>query len=1057
MTSFFVLRAPLLSLDGLAGWAAAPPVPPSATPADVQQHLVSHTAYLRESYRALLADPVVREAIFVASPDLDTALESWLREPDTPRSRDVERALTRYLTRMASRPTPFGLFGSVAAGHAADTTSLAVAPHAECRRHTRLDIDYLNQVVEALIADPAIRPSLRYRPADTVCRIAGSWRYVETRVKDKARSHHLVSIEDNHAVSTALERAVSGATEAELAAAVRARGVREAEAFAAALVDSRVLQPDLACPVTGDAPADALARRLASIPGTEVIATALTDATEALRAIDAGPLAAGAAAYHAIAKRLGRLPAKVELARLFQVDAVRPPGATLSSRTLGLLRQGGELLLDLCPGGPDDEELERLRRVWAERFDEREVPLLEAIDADSGVGPALGTGARGSSALLDGLTFPETSAPTVPWGARQTHLLSLIVRAAASGSMEVELGDDDLRLLRAPAPVARGDAFAVHATLIGDRGVPWRVLVHTTIDPPVARHIGRFCHLDPAIADGVRGIIAAEEALEPDAVHAEIVHLPDGRAGNVILRPVLRTHEIPAMGASGAEPGRQISLSDLTVQLVGERFVLRSRRLARRVVPRMTTAHNFAGWGVGAYRFLCLVQADGQRGSAYWSWGPLAASPFLPRVRVGDVVLSRARWQLSKADIRSLQQPDMAGRWMAMRQQREAWRLPRWVVLGDGDNELVVDLDNALAVDSLVQLLKERDAATLLEWYPGAQEAVALGPGGSYAHELIVPFVPSRRESGDATAGPRGPAPRTRTSEAQRSFSPGSEWVFAKVYGGTATADRLLLQVVGPTGRALEEKGAIDRWFFIRYADPGEHIRWRLHVAPDGSVARVRRTVERALAAAVGQQLAWRVSFDTYEREVERYGGPEGVQLAEQWFHADSAAALDVLQAVEDDGDLHARWQATLLGIDRLLGDLGLDLAAKARLVHEARGRFGAEFRVDAAFRRSLADRLRPVARALEALLVDGPPSGTVLALADAAFARRRQRSRRAVATLRRLDGRGRLQAQLPSQAASYMHMMVNRLVRSEARMHELVLYDFLAQTYARQLARART
>ena len=38
--------------------------------------------------------------------------------------------------------------------------------------------------------------------------------------------------------------------------------------------------------------------------------------------------------------------------------------------------------------------------------------------------------------------------------------------------------------------------------------------------------------------------------------------------------------------------------------------------------------------------------------------------------------------------------------------------------------------------------------------------------------------------------------------------------------------------------------------------------------------------------------LLWRVQLDTYEREMERYGGEAGIGLAERVFHADSYAEL---------------------------------------------------------------------------------------------------------------------------------------------------------------------
>src|SRR5205807_7013034 len=110
---------------------------------------------------------------------------------------------------------------------------------------------------------------------------------------------------------------------------------------------------------------------------------------------------------------------------------------------------------------------------------------------------------------------------------------------------------------------------------------------------------GRFCHAGDQLCQLVRAHLAAEEAVHPDRVFAEVVHLPEGRVGNILSRPVLRSYEIPYLGRSGAPPSRQLSLSDLLVSVQGERIVLRSRRLGREVIPRLTTAPNHAGRGLG--------------------------------------------------------------------------------------------------------------------------------------------------------------------------------------------------------------------------------------------------------------------------------------------------------------------------------------------------------------------------------------------------------------------------------------------------------------------------
>ena len=161
------------------------------------------------------------------------------------------------------------------------------------------------------------------------------------------------------------------------------------------------------------------------------------------------------------------------------------------------------------------------------------------------------------------------------------------------------------------------------------------MLLHDVGGPSGANLLGRFCHGDPDLHANVAEHLREEEALDPDALFAEVVHLPEGRLGNVLLRPLLRRGEIPYLGRSGSPADQQIPVTDLTLRLVDDRFVLRSRRLGRRIVPRLTTAHNFRGRALNIYRLLGLLQSEGRLPGCTWDWGALAALPFLPRVTCG--------------------------------------------------------------------------------------------------------------------------------------------------------------------------------------------------------------------------------------------------------------------------------------------------------------------------------------------------------------------------------------------------------------------------------------
>jgi thiopeptide-type bacteriocin biosynthesis protein len=198
------------------------------------------------------------------------------------------------------------------------------------------------------------------------------------------------------------------------------------------------------------------------------------------------------------------------------------------------------------------------------------------------------------------------------------------------------------------------------------------------------------------------------------------------------------------------------------------------------------------------------------------------------------------------------------------------------------------------------------------------------------------------------------------------------------------------------------------------------------------------------------------VQLDTYEREVERYGGPEGIALAEALFHMDSEAVLTLLQVLEGDEGADMRWRLALVGMDRLLDDLGLPLASKAAVVGRARADLGAEFHVDRRFEEQLSARYRQEFRALEALLEASPQIPPALRPGLAALGRRSERLRQVAEALRHAEQEGRLTASLEHLAGSFLHMQANRLLQVDQRAQELILYDFLSRLYRSRQARMR-
>ena len=57
---------------------------------------------------------------------------------------------------------------------------------------------------------------------------------------------------------------------------------------------------------------------------------------------------------------------------------------------------------------------------------------------------------------------------------------------------------------------------------------------------------------------------------------------------------------------------------------------------------------------------------------------------------------------------------------------------------------------------------------------------------------------------------------------------PDDSWLYLRIYTGYHTADKLLSGILNDSSTYLIRSGLATKWFFIRYADPDFHIRYRI-------------------------------------------------------------------------------------------------------------------------------------------------------------------------------------------------------------------------------------
>lgn len=282
----------------------------------------------------------------------------------------------------------------------------------------------------------------------------------------------------------------------------------------------------------------------------------------------------------------------------------------------------------------------------------------------------------------------------------------------------------------------------------------------------------------------------------------------------------------------------------------------------------------------------------------------------------------------------------------------------------------------------------------------------------------------------------------------KRIFIPGSEWLYLKLYTGHKSADNILIYYLYPMGMDLKAKGLITDFFFIRYTDPNFHIRFRIKIDNVLNYGEVFQSLLVTLTPCIGNGLITSVQCDTYERELERYG-MQYIDDIENIFCIDSCSIIELLQElVQHETSEDDRWRLALLLIDNMMSGFGYGLEEKRMLMEIMSMNFKNEFGFTSSFfTRQLNTKYRNVKGQIYSVL-EGEDIG--LRVYNVIINNRQKAI---------LDIVSKFEHDIIAKnnlLYSLIHMTMNRMFRSQNRLHELVIYDFLFKYYQSKIAREK-
>lgn len=704
--------------------------------------LIQKSQFNFSDFVQLWKKKIIKESIFLASPDLFFELEKLSKNHDNSSFIKLKPSFLKYIFRASTRCTPFGLFSGIGCGSLSDSSEIVLLPNNQFKRNTLLDTQFLFNLCAIISQEESIQNTLYFYPNTSGYPIGNQYRYIEYALHNDKRNYSVEAIETNLYLETILEKSKEGKTIKELEQYLIEQHISKenAQHYIKALIANQILVNELELNISGN---DILSELIALIQKHSTASSILKklySLQNSIKNLDYN-LENDIEKYQNIMEAIDQLNIPYHQKYLFQADLyIENVVSTLHKKHAYSLKKLLPFLLKLNPF-KESETLLTFKKAFVNRYETEEIPLSLALDIESGLGYL-------HPEISETTPFLQDITPTKNQSAKNKEEFTLsneekviyqkLIHAQKTGNNIIELVDHDFensKFQKDHLPDTL-TAFVNIVTLNDEEHI-----VLQGFSSNAGKLLGRFASGHPKIKQHLQKICSLEKQLAKDKILAEIVHLPEARTGNILKRPHLRDYEIPYLAKSTLNTDQQIPITDLYVSVKNDTIVLTSKKLGKEIIPKLTNAHNYSAKALPIYHFLCDLELQNQQSYLGFRWPKIAAQfSFLPRVIYKNTILSKATWFVSdntKKDFFNCNNDvDLL---KCIQKWKETNGVHDYVVFVEGDNTLPICLTHLDSIKLFLKSIKNKNKIELQEFLE-LDDGIIQRKNEHFSNECLLTF-----------------------------------------------------------------------------------------------------------------------------------------------------------------------------------------------------------------------------------------------------------------------------------------------------------------------------
>ncbi|MDU5570546.1 MAG: lantibiotic dehydratase [Peptoniphilus harei] len=266
---------------------------------------------------------------------------------------------------------------------------------------------------------------------------------------------------------------------------------------------------------------------------------------------------------------------------------------------------------------------------------------------------------------------------------------------------------------------------------------------------------------------------------------------------------------------------------------------------------------------------------------------------YSPRIYYEGVIVALKKWKFDYVDLNI---EDYNKFKYDLEHLRNEYLIDDLVYLTENDNRLILDLNREEDLQIIYSNYKKSKEVKLTEIEPNIKDSLVKDEyDDTYVNEFVFSVLLEKDKDTYKNIEYHLNKKLQNKNQIYLPFIDG--WIYLKLYGVENRLDELLTKQLG----IFKELGDF-KWFFIRYEDvQGKHLRIRFKFKNQDEALEKYKIINKWLGDLYDIKMINKVELDTYEREINRYGGAKLIDLFEEYSQISSELTIDTLKNCKAD------------------------------------------------------------------------------------------------------------------------------------------------------------